>query len=1055
MSVVRATSTTTDRRRADLKQHVPGGLAADQNASAAVSRLSGQNVRVSDVPRSLRVHLLGGLVVEGLSDVELGSRKARTLVKVLSLARGAPVSVSLLAEVLWTHDPPSRPSDQISVLVSRLRQVLGADRVVRSEAGFALRVDWLDVDELAVLVGEASAALGEGRRAAARAAAGAALTLARGAVLPEDDGDWLEVDRARAAATVKRARGLAATAALLAGDVVGAELAAESALADDPYDEVALRTLMQAHVAGGRSASALAVYARMRERLAEDLGVSPDAETEAIHTAVLLGGDQLRAASVPTRTRLISRERELDALDGHLAAAGRDVRVVMVIGEAGIGKTALVSHFAERVRGAGTRVVLARPDELGRDLPLQPILDALRVDGEATAGAVADQKSAMMMPDTGERVRRFTAVLAELVGSSSPTVLVIDDLHWADSTTRAWLTWVQHRPGALLVLAVARPGTTVTGAHELLLGPLDGDAIGALIGEDGDAPRVAAVRARSGGNPLFALALMEAPEGELPASVQKAVASTLARLDSAAADVVRAGAVFGATVDIDLLAGVLRLPAIEVIEGLERAVAVGLLVESGSGFEFRHPLVREALGAMVGAARTAFFHREAARLLDSRPNRDLLAIAVHARLGGATELAAQAFHAAAAVSLSRSDLAAAEEQLRASLHAVDTADAHRALARVLMVAGRLDQAADEAERAVALGGGPEALEVAGWVDYYRRRYGPAQRFADEAVERAAPGSPIRTSALALGGRIRHGTGDTRGAQERLTGALDGPPGLSGVAEVWLGQLRVHEGRPGEALELIEHALIDPAHLAHPFAPLHGRFTRVMALGQLGRVEEALRASEDLRLAIQRAGAVGVRFAATELNARAWLLRGSGRLKEADELNRSAIESNGAPDGSGPSSDGFAEAYWVAWLDLADGQLAQGDPSGAASVLHQIAPIDTWQGTMAWHQRHRLGLLRARVARASGSDHVAVQLASDVMDDATRRGTTRYAALGHVQVALAGGDSDLDRIAESVDTLRRCAALELPGLLDELGQRFDVERWQAEARERSRTLSSAR
>ena len=80
--------------------------------------------------------------------------------------------------------------------------------------------------------------------------------------------------------------------------------------------------------------------------------------------------------------------------------------------------------------------------------------------------------------------------------------------------------------------------------------------------------------------------------------------------------------------------------------------------------------------------------------------------------------------------------------------------------------------------------------------------------------------------------------------------------MSGVAEVWLGQLRVHEGRPAEALELIEHSLVDPAHLAHPFAPLHGRFVRVMALGQLARVEEGLRACGDLRVAIERAGAVG-------------------------------------------------------------------------------------------------------------------------------------------------------------------------------------------------------
>src|SRR5687768_1964375 len=94
----------------------------------------------------MRVRVLGGFAVDGLAEHDLGSRKARSLLKVLTLARGAPVSVERLADVLWADDPPARPSDQVGVLVSRLRGVLGADRIVRSDAGYVLRVDWLDID---------------------------------------------------------------------------------------------------------------------------------------------------------------------------------------------------------------------------------------------------------------------------------------------------------------------------------------------------------------------------------------------------------------------------------------------------------------------------------------------------------------------------------------------------------------------------------------------------------------------------------------------------------------------------------------------------------------------------------------------------------------------------------------------------------------------------------------------------------------------------------------------------------------------------------------------
>ena len=948
---------------------------------------------MGDAPGSLRIRVLGGLVVEGFTDAELGSRKARTLLKVLALARGAPVSLPSLVEVLWGDAGPARPNDQVAVLVSRLRRVLGTERIVRSEVGLALTDVWLDVDELPALVAEAAAALDAGRVASARAAADAALALVRGPVLPDDDGAWVEADRARAAAVATRARGLAASAALRSGDLVGAELAAESALADDPYDEEALRILMQAQVAAGRPASALASYARVRERLAEDLGASPSPETEALHSAVLVGaGRPPERASSPDR--LVGREREISVLGSHLATArAGHVQVVVVSGEAGIGKTMLVQRFADQARADGWRAVVVRADELGRDLPLQPVVDALGVEGSAVDLPAGDGSgAATTVPDaSGGRRRRFAAVLAALT-APGPVVLVLDDVHGADPATLEWLGWVRHRDAALLVVAAGRPGVRVLGASELELGPLSTEAIGDVIGDvvgDDDPGRLAAVHARSGGNPLFALALAGAgDDGELPASVQDAVASTLSRLDGPAVEVVRAGAVLGMALDVDLLAGALRLPALDVIERLERAAAIGLVTDGAAGFEFRHALVREAIAAGVASARSSFWHREAASVLDARPDGDPLAVAVHARLGGAGAVAADAYRRAAAVSFARSDLAAATAHLEASLLAGESAAGRRELARVLMVAGRLDEAAGEVERAVALDPGPEALEVAGWVDYYRRRYDRARGFAEEAVARAAPGSPVRASALALAGRVRHGTGDLGGAEVCLSGALDGPRAVAGVAEVWLGQVRVHEGRPVEALDLLDHALIDPEHLAHPFAPLHGRFARVMALGQLGRVDDARRACDELRSAIDRAGATGSRFVATELNVRAWLLRGTGRFDEADELNRAAIERNGAADGSGPSSDGFAEAYWVAWLDLADGRLARGDDAGAAALVSAIEAMDRWQGTMAWHQRHRLGLLRARLAGADGDRSTAMALAGSVAEDAEARGSAR-------------------------------------------------------------------
>jgi DNA-binding SARP family transcriptional activator len=128
---------------------------------------------------SVRVRLLGGFEVEGVAERDLGSRKARTLLKVLALAGGSPVSVHRIAEILWGDKQPSRPADQVGVLVSRLRRVLGAERIIRSDAGYVLTTDWLDVSDLRGLAAVAAEARAEGRAGAAPASFAAAISASR------------------------------------------------------------------------------------------------------------------------------------------------------------------------------------------------------------------------------------------------------------------------------------------------------------------------------------------------------------------------------------------------------------------------------------------------------------------------------------------------------------------------------------------------------------------------------------------------------------------------------------------------------------------------------------------------------------------------------------------------------------------------------------------------------------------------------------------------------------------------------------------------------------
>jgi DNA-binding SARP family transcriptional activator len=274
----------------------------------------------------LRVRLLGGLVVEGMEPRAVGSRKARTLLAALAVARG-PVGVDALAEVLWGDDLPAKPADQVGVLVSRLRGVLGAERLVRSDAGYELRADWVDVRVLEARTAEAVEQLRRGEVVEARLGATMALDVARGPLLPEEDGRWLDGPRAAVDRALSAAGAVAAEAALAVGDAWGAAAAASVGLERDPYDEAALRALMRAHAAAGRPASALAAYAEVRARLADDLGVSPSPETEALHRS-LLGEERATAATTSSAPEdpwdpLVHRaRRELASFD--VDAAQRD-----------------------------------------------------------------------------------------------------------------------------------------------------------------------------------------------------------------------------------------------------------------------------------------------------------------------------------------------------------------------------------------------------------------------------------------------------------------------------------------------------------------------------------------------------------------------------------------------------------------------------------------------------------------------------------------------------------------------------------------------------------
>jgi DNA-binding SARP family transcriptional activator len=245
------------------------------------------------VQLELRLAGVFGVVRDGvpLPDGELGSRKARTLLKLLAVERARLVSVDRIAEVLWAGNPPKEPTQHVATLVSRLRRVLGSDAIHGGRQGYQLASGpgvVIDLDEAAQLTGHAERELARAPALASSAAGRAVQLLSPGIALAEEPyAAWAEPARQELRGLLRRARHALAGAAQATGDADLAARVAGDAMADDPFDEGAHRLFMSACAAGGERAKALEAYGRLRGRLAEELGTDPAPDTHELYLAIL------------------------------------------------------------------------------------------------------------------------------------------------------------------------------------------------------------------------------------------------------------------------------------------------------------------------------------------------------------------------------------------------------------------------------------------------------------------------------------------------------------------------------------------------------------------------------------------------------------------------------------------------------------------------------------------------------------------------------------------------------------------------------------------------
>jgi DNA-binding SARP family transcriptional activator len=634
--------------------------------------------------------VLGPLEVhDGNRSLAPSGQKPRLVLAVLLLHPNQVVSTDTLIEALWGEAAPATAVKAVQVHVSRLRKLIAPDILVTRPPGYELRVEpgQLDLQRFEEAIAEARTAGEAGHWEDAAQTLSAALALWRGPPLADLryeaalQADVARLEELRLAAIEDRLE-----ADLVLGrhpDVIG-ELEALTAV--HPLRERLCGQLMLALYRSGRQADALEAYRVTRGALVEELGIEPGRRLRELHQAILEqdpGLDPPAAGRAPAESApstFVGRAPELaeliEGLDDAFAGRGR---LLLLVGEPGIGKSRLAEELVMRAKERGANVLLGRCWEAGGAPAYWPWVQSLRgyvresdevlLREQLGAGAgdlaqilpelrerFPDLPAPPALESDAARFRLFDAV-AELLRNASesrPIVLVIDDLHAADAPSLLLLRFLarQLAAGRILVLGAFRdvdptPGQPLTemlaevarepGTRRIGLTGLSEDEVAEYVeltaSEIGSPELVAALHEDTEGNPLFVGEIVRllavegiAPQaaGEariaIPQSVRDVISRRLAHLDDECNRVLVLASVTGREFELDGLAHMAGVSEDELLETLDEAMVARVVADvpgAPGRLRFTHVLIRDTLYEELTTARRVRLHRLAVQALEA------------------------------------------------------------------------------------------------------------------------------------------------------------------------------------------------------------------------------------------------------------------------------------------------------------------------------------------------------------------------------------------------------------------------------------------------------
>jgi predicted ATPase/DNA-binding SARP family transcriptional activator len=1033
--------------------------------------------------------VLGQMEVSGgAGAIEIRPRMPRAVLAVLVLNANRVVSVDQLIDALWGEDPPPAATGALQAYISNLRRLLEPDRprgapaklLVTQTPGYVLRIDpsTVDAHRFAGLVEQARAHMEHGDHQAARDALQRGLNLWRGAPYADfafepffqlEVSRLSELRRGAYESLMEAELGLGRHAAVVAD--------LERMVAEEPLRERRWELLATALYRSGRQAEALRAVSEARRRLGDELGIDISAPLRQLESDILVQSPSLdwtpqavdatpggQQAEEPDRV-LFGREKELAQMRAVLDRAWQgEGGLVLISGEPGIGKTRLAEELAAVALDRGAQLAWGRGHE-GEGAPafwpwtqvvreLADVLDPEVFRAALGSGAadiaqvvpevkevVPDLEPVAALDPSSARTRLYDALSRFLlrVAGVRPLVLVIDDLHWADTPSVqlfGFLTGqlrnvkvvvvgtyrdeeLRDAPALTAVLAALAREPTVC---RMTLGGLSPQDVARLLGRlSGDGPSdelVATVSGRTEGNPFFVteLARLIETEGslgnEVPVRVRDVVRRRLSLLPEESSRLLSMASVVGRGFDLEVVARVADEDLDEAIEHIEAALAARLVTEVPDAvgwYRFSHTLVRDTLYDELSALRRARLHQRVAEALEEHG------------LAEPSELAHHYWQAAAVVGGAHAALAWADRAAEQALSRLAYEQAEELLKRALTLLQRLPGSRERDRRELdlvsrlwvllAMTRGRAAEEVgvaAARAADLGRALGDVQQLA-RALYRLA-------SLHAMRGQIEV---SSRLSQELvvLVDRSSDPVvrflahSARGYSDLYMGRLREARAHLEEA-HAIPEAMYDASLtrviLHHPAVASRGYMAIVLAL-----MGEADRAREFMAVALADAEAIGHPFtSAGAAHYNTWLgsiLRDAAHVRDqAEKTVAQCLEGGFTPWAA-------ASGLLLGWAEA-----VQGRPDEGVAMME--ARLAEWDATGARRYRHSFHALLAEGYLAASRAADALRAAAGGLRACEETGERFYEAeLYRIQGEALAALSQ-ERIDEAEASMERALAV---------------------------------